>query len=116
MSELWRAHKGASLDKDIKRFTVGEDHILDAELIEPDVLGSIAHAKMLSTIGILTKDEFGKIRRELCKILSAAKKGKFKIKQEDEDVHTAVENHLAKKLGDLGKKIHAGRSLGVIRP
>jgi len=110
MSELWSLGKEAGLDKEMNRFTVGEDHILDTVLIEADVLGSIAHAKMLSTIGILTDEEFAKIRRELCKVLAAAKKGTFKIRQSDEDVHTAVENRLTKKLGDLGKKIHTARS------
>ncbi|MEW6357446.1 MAG: argininosuccinate lyase [Planctomycetota bacterium] len=110
MPELWSAGEEPALDKEMNRFTVGEDHILDAALIEADVLGSIAHAKMLSTIGILTDGEFAKLRRELAKIPPAAKKGKFVIRQQDEDVHTAVENHLTKKLGDLGKKIHTGRS------
>ncbi|NOZ20049.1 MAG: argininosuccinate lyase [Planctomycetes bacterium] len=110
MSELWSLGDEPGLDKEMNRFTVGEDYILDAELIEADVLGSIAHAKMLSTIGILSDDEFAKLRRVLAKIPPAAKQGKFVIRQQDEDVHTAVENHVTKKLGDLGKKIHTGRS------
>lgn len=110
MPELWSLGKDHGLDAEVKRFTVGEDHILDRELIEADVLGNIAHAKMLSTIGILSDKEFARLKRELCRVLSIAAKGRFPIRVEDEDVHTAVENHLTKKLGDLGKKIHTGRS------
>ena len=108
MTKLW--DKGYRLDPAIEEFTVGEDHILDLNLIRADVFGSIAHAKMLSEIGVLTSAEFMKLKKCLLEILSAEKRGKFKINLEDEDVHTAVENFLTKKLGDLGKKIHTGRS------
>ncbi len=108
MTKLW--DKGYRLDPAIEEFTVGEDHILDLNLIRADVFGSIAHAKMLSKIGVLTSAEFMKLKKCLLEILSAEKRGKFKINLEDEDVHTAVENFLTRKLGDLGKKIHTGRS------
>lgn len=108
MATLW--DKGYSINKEVERFTVGRDYELDKELVEADVAGSVAHAKMLAKIGVLKQEEFKKLKAELKEILALFKEGKFTIKQEDEDVHTAVENYLTEKLGDLGKKIHAGRS------
>ncbi len=108
MTKLW--DKGYVLDKEIEQFTVGEDYVLDMNLVKADVFGSIAHAKMLSKIGVLTPKEFVSLKKCLLEILSSSKKGQFKIKPEDEDVHTAVENFLIRKLGNLGKKIHTARS------
>ncbi|OPX23111.1 MAG: argininosuccinate lyase [Candidatus Latescibacteria bacterium 4484_107] len=108
MAKLW--DRGTDLNTEIERFTVGEDTLLDRALIEADVLGSIAHAEMLSGIGVLTKEEFRSLREALLEILQESQSGDFEIKREDEDVHTAVENALTRKLGDLGKKIHAARS------
>lgn len=106
--KLWQ--KNYKINKEVERFVVGEDAILDNELIFPDVLGNIAHAAMLSNINILTKSEFKEIKKSLLKILELEKNGKFVIKDEDEDIHTAVENYLTKMLGKTGKKIHTGRS------
>jgi len=106
--KLW--HKNYDLDKQMEEFTVGDDYILDLALVEADVLGSIAHAKMLSSIGILTSAEFKRLKRALVKLLKAHEKGRFEIRREQEDVHTAVEAFLTAELGDLGKKIHTGRS------
>ena len=108
MTKLW--DMGYRLDREIEEFTVGEDYILDLRLVTADVFGSIAHAKMLSKIGILTTNEFSKLKRCLLEILSAGEKRRFKINVEEEDVHTAIENFLTQKLGDLGKKIHTARS------
>ena len=106
--KLWQ--KKYKINKEIEKFTVGEDVILDNELIFSDVLGNIAHAAMLSDINILTKSEFKEIKKSLLKILELEKKGKFVIRDEDEDIHTAIENYLTKALGKTGKKIHTGRS------
>jgi argininosuccinate lyase len=106
--KLWQ--KNYRINKEVERFVVGEDAILDNELISPDVLGNIAHAAMLSNINILTKNEFKEIKKSLLRILELEKKGEFVVIDEDEDVHTAVENYLTKMLGDTGKKIHTGRS------
>ena len=106
--KLWE--KGYKLNKQIEDFTVGEDYILDQKLVKYDCLASIAHAKMLGKISIFKKDEVKKIVRELNNIIELDKKGKFKILKEQEDCHTAIENHLIKKLGDLGKKIQTARS------
>ena len=108
MPKLW--DKGYRLDRDTERFTVGEDYLLDADLIEADVLGSIAHARMLRSIGILSAAEFARLRGGLTRILKAAEAGRFTIRPADEDVHTAVENHLIRRLGPLGKKLHTARS------
>ena len=105
--KLWNEHK---LNKLVEDFTVGEDYIFDRELVEYDCLASIGHVKMLGKIGILKGEEVEKLVRELNNIIELDKKGKFKIKKEDEDCHTAIENYLTKKLGELGKKIHTGRS------
>jgi len=108
MGKLW--DKGYQLDPDIEAFTVGEDYLLDRKLVEADVLGSIAHAKMLSRIGILTDEEFSGLKAGLAEILELHQAGRFEIKRADEDVHTAVENYLTGRLGELGKKLHTARS------
>jgi len=106
--KLW--DKGYNLNKEIEEYTVGNDYLLDKNLIEYDVYGSIAHAFMLKKIGILSKNEFLKLKKILAEILKLNEKGQFAIKKEDEDVHTAIESYLTKKLGELGKKIHTARS------
>ena len=99
-----------NVNKKIEAFTVGNDYLLDKQLLKYDCYASIAHAKMLKKIKILTEDEFLKLEKELKNIIELDKKGKFEIKLQDEDCHTAIENHLTKKLKDLGKKIHTARS------
>lgn len=105
--KLWNEYK---LNKEIEDFTVGEDYILDQKLVGYDCIGSIAHAKMLGKIGILKKNELKKIIKELNNIIKLNERGKFKLLKEEEDCHTAIENYLTRKLGNLGKKIHTGRS------
>ena len=106
--KLWQ--KGYALNKEIEKFTVGNDFMLDKNLLKYDIYGSIAHATMLCRIGIIAKEELKKLKKELCEILEMNKKNEFGINPEDEDVHTAIENYLTKKLGSLGKKIHTARS------
>ncbi len=112
MAKLW--DKGTatntSLAKLAERFTVANDHELDNELIPFDVIASIAHAKGLQKIGVLTKDELAKMEACLNEIDTLHKNKQFKIEIRQEDGHTAIEEYLTKKLGDLGKKIHTGRS------
>lgn len=108
MAQLWQ--KGYDVNREILEFTVGNDHELDQVMVKHDVLGSIGHASMLTKIGVLTPDELIKIKREMKNIIKLWEAGKFNVKLEDEDCHTAIENHLVKKLGNLGKKIHTARS------
>jgi argininosuccinate lyase len=106
--KLWE--RGLSLDKKIEDFTVGDDHIIDQKIIKYDCLASIAHVKMLGKIGILQKEETNKLISELTRIIKLDEKGEFLITKKQEDCHTAIENHLIKILGNLGKKIHTARS------
>ena len=108
MSKLWQ--KKYSLDPEVEAFTVGEDTVLDQQLVKFDCQASIAHARMLGKIGILQEEETDKLVRELKKIIDLVSRGRFTISPEQEDCHTAIENHLTEQLGDLGKKIHTGRS------
>lgn len=104
MAKLWQ--KNYTLDKEIEGYTVGEDYILDQVLLPYDAKASIAHAKMLRKCGYLSAGEAMGSVKELELV---AKKG-LAIKKEDEDCHTAIENHLTKKLGKAGAKIHTARS------
>jgi argininosuccinate lyase len=108
VSKLW--DKDYSLDKLIEEYTVGDDPVLDLELVNADCVASIAHAIMLGSIGILTGTELEGLRRELVDILRLNTNRKFEIRVDEEDCHTAIENRLVAKLGEAGKKIHTGRS------
>jgi argininosuccinate lyase len=108
MKKLWQ--KNNNLNKTVEEYCSGENVVLDNSLLVYDVKGSIAHAEMLWKIGTISKEEYQKLRKCLTEILGLSKKGGFVIELGDEDVHTKVENYLISKLGDLGKKIHTGRS------
>ena len=108
MSRLW--DKGLPLDQRVLNYTAGEDHLLDARLITYDVRASIAHAEMLSIIGLLTEDDCQKITNGLKQLLVDYNKGKWKINLEDEDIHTALEVNLTQLIGEVGGRIHLGRS------
>jgi argininosuccinate lyase len=106
--KLWK--KDYEVNKEVERFTVGNDFLLDKRLVKYDCIASIAHAKMLKKIGILNASELEKLIKGLNEIIILSKKGNFPIKQEDEDCHTAIENYLTKRFGNIGKKIHSCRS------
>ena len=106
--KLWQ--KNYNVDKEIEKFTVGNDFLLDKALVKYDCMASIAHAKMLKKIGILNNSELNKIINGLNEIIKLDQQDKFEIKQEDEDCHTAIENYLTKKFGSAGKKVHTARS------
>lgn len=106
--KLWE--KSVQVNKDVESYTVGHDRELDIYLAPYDVLGSMAHITMLESIGLLTKDELSVLLKELKEIYSIAVAGKFEIEDGIEDVHSQVELMLTRKLGDIGKKIHSGRS------
>lgn len=106
--KLWS--KGFEPDKMIEEFTVGNDRELDLQLARYDVEGSKAHIKMLCSIGLLTSDELEKLTAGLDDIAAMIDRGDFTIEDGVEDVHSQVEFLLTQKLGDIGKKIHSGRS------
>jgi len=106
--KLW--DKGTSVNSLIENFTVGKDREMDLYLAKFDVLGSIAHAKMLQSINLLTMSELVELQAELVKIYQIIESGAFRIDDGVEDVHSQIELMLTQKLGDVGKKIHSGRS------
>ncbi len=106
--KLW--DKGYSEDERIDRFTVGRDRELDLHLAPFDVLGTMAHITMLETIGLLEQGELDALLKELKAIYKTAEEGKFVIEDDIEDVHSQVELMLTRRLGDIGKKVHSGRS------
>ncbi len=107
--KLWQK-KDTNLNKEIEKFEVGSDYLLDLNLAPFDVYGNAAHAKMLQSIGILTEEELDVLLKGLNEIMSQIKQDSFEIKIEDEDIHTKVENQLILICGDVGKKIHTARS------
>ena len=106
--KLWE--KSVKIDKDIERYTIGRDREMDLYLAPFDVLGSMAHITMLESIGLLEKDELDVLLAEMKKIYADAVAGNFEIEEGIEDVHSEVELILTRRLGDIGKKIHSGRS------
>ncbi len=106
--KLWK--KDYSLDTRIEKFTVGNDHILDLDLLEFDCKASAAHARMLNSIGVLTEDDLSSLMAGIDEILELHGRGEFTLREQDEDCHTVIENFLTEKCGDAGKKIHTGRS------
>lgn len=106
--KLWE--KNIQADKEVETFTVGKDREMDLYLAPYDVLGSMAHIRMLESIGLLTKDELALLLAELSRIYARAEQGDFVIEEGVEDVHSQVELLLTRELGDVGKKIHSGRS------
>lgn len=106
--KLWS--KGFEPDKAIEKFTVGQDRELDLRLARYDVQGSMAHIRMLESIGLLTKEELDILLPALKQIADEIEQGEFKIEEGVEDVHSQVEFILTSRLGDVGKKIHSGRS------
>ncbi|KKB52297.1 argininosuccinate lyase [Parabacteroides sp. HGS0025] len=106
--KLWE--KNVQVDKEVETFTVGKDREMDLYLAKYDVLGSMAHITMLESIGLLTKEELTALLAELKNIYAVADSGEFVIEEGVEDVHSQVELMLTRRLGDVGKKIHSGRS------
>ena len=106
--KLWE--KDFEINSEIERFTVGHDREMDLYLAPYDVLGSMAHITMLESIGLIGKDELPVLLKELRSIYEKAQRGEFVIEDGVEDVHSQVEHMLTRSLGDMGKKIHSGRS------
>src|SRR3989344_6768233 len=110
MKKLWDKKGGVSTNQTVENYTVGVDYLLDLELLPYDIEGSMAHAKMLHKIKILTAKELEVLLTGLNKILGLWKAGKFTIDKSQEDSATAIEAYLTENYGDVGKKVHTGRS------
>jgi len=106
--KLW--DKGISVNKKIEEFTVGRDRELDVLLAPFDIMGTIAHITMLESVGLLSKSDLDQLIPELKALYIKSEKGEFEIEEGIEDVHSQVELLLTRKLGDIGKKVHSGRS------
>jgi argininosuccinate lyase len=106
--KLWK--KNSESLSEVERFTVGSDRELDLQLAAFDVMGSLAHIQMLESIGLLDKNELQQLTKELKAIFEQIENDDFRIEDGVEDVHSQVELELTRKLGDIGKKIHSGRS------
>lgn len=113
MAKLWEKSSNEShsdIAKKVEAFTVGNDYLLDQVLVPYDLAASVVHAEALKDSGVLSDDEFRELAGALEEIHESWRHGDFEISIEDEDMHTAIERTLTDKLGELGKKIHAGRS------
>lgn len=108
MTKLWS--KGYQLNEIVESFMTGDDPILDMRIAKYDCLASIAHAQMLSTINIITPEEYKLLENSLQEIIKLISENKFTINFSEEDIHTAIEGYLVEHLGDVGKKIHTARS------
>jgi argininosuccinate lyase len=108
MATLW--NKGTSATEAVERFTVGNDRVLDRRLARYDVQGSLAHIRMLAQIGLLTEDECAVLTAALERIAARIEAGDFELEPDVEDIHSQVELLLTRELGELGGKIHSGRS------
>ncbi len=106
--KLW--DKGFNVDEKIDTFTVGLDRELDLFLAPYDIMGTMAHITMLESVGLLSSEDLSKLLPELKALYKEARNGKFVIEDDIEDVHSQVELMLTRKLGDIGKKVHTGRS------
>ena len=108
MGTLWS--KGTSATQIVEDFTVGNDRVLDLRLAKHDVMGSKAHIKMLESIGLLEKEELETLTAGLDAILGEIARGEFVLGDDVEDIHSQVEFLLTQRFGEIGKKIHSGRS------
>jgi argininosuccinate lyase len=108
MSKIWQ--KSVTVNELVENFTVGRDREFDEQMAAFDVLGSLAHTRMLQSIGLMSEDDLKLVQQELKAIYSDIHTGKFSIGEGVEDVHSQVELLLTQRIGDAGKKIHSGRS------
>jgi argininosuccinate lyase len=108
MAKIWQ--KSVAVNELVENFTVGRDRELDAQMAAFDVLGSLAHTRMLHSVGLFRQEDLDAIQRELKIIYKDIEAGKFTIEADVEDVHSQVEMLLTRRIGDAGKKIHSGRS------
>ncbi len=108
MSKIWQ--KSVTVNDLVENFTVGRDREFDEQMAAFDVLGSLAHTRMLQSIGLMSQSDLQLVQKELKAIYHDVHAGNFNIDQGVEDVHSQVELLLTQRIGDAGKKIHSGRS------
>jgi len=108
MAKIWQ--KSVDVNEVVENFTVGRDRELDAQMAAFDILGSLAHTRMLHSVGLLSKEDLNAVQHELKVIYKDIEAGKFIIEADAEDVHSQVEMLLTRRIGDAGKKVHSGRS------
>jgi argininosuccinate lyase len=108
MAKIWQ--KSVTVNELVENFTVGRDRELDAQMAAFDVLGSLAHTRMLNSVGLLDEEDLNLVQKELKTIYKEIQAGSFTIEPDVEDVHSQVEMLLTRRIGDAGKKIHSGRS------
>ena len=108
-TQIWQTGDG-KLNPLVEAYTVGDDYILDARLAKYDIKASLAHAKMLHSMGVLSDSDISSIEEGLAKLSKQIDNNEFSIEQSQEDCHTAIEEYLTENYGDVGKKIHTGRS------
>ncbi|NNM53574.1 MAG: argininosuccinate lyase [Spirochaetales bacterium] len=108
MAKLWQ--KNYTLNELIEAFTVGQDYLIDRDLLPADAVASVAQARQLAAIGLLTVQEQTTLSSALFQIIGEWRTGTLTVNREDEDCHTAIENRLVQLCGEVGKKIHTGRS------
>jgi argininosuccinate lyase len=106
--KIWQ--KNIDVDSFVDSFTVGNDREMDMHLAGADVLGSLAHTRMLNSIGLMTDEDLDQVQKELKNIYQEILEGRFQIEDHVEDVHSQVEMMLTQRIGAAGKKIHSGRS------
>jgi argininosuccinate lyase len=106
--KIWQ--KNIDVDSFVESFTVGKDREMDMHLASADVLGSLAHTRMLNSIGLMANEDLEAVQQELKNIYKEIQAGLFQIEDSVEDVHSQVEMMLTQRIGDAGKKIHSGRS------
>ncbi|SFC34348.1 argininosuccinate lyase [Parapedobacter composti] len=106
--KIWQ--KNTDVNAFVEAFTVGNDRILDLQLAVADILGSLAHTRMLNSVGLLSNDDLASVQRGLKELYTEAVQGQFHIGEGVEDVHSQVELLLTERIGEAGKKIHSGRS------
>ena len=109
-NKLWQASTASTLHPAIEHYTVGDDQLLDQKLLGYDITATRAHAHMLSTIGVLSDDEYQQLAHALDRLHTDWQQGDFVVDDRFEDGHTAIELYLTERLGDIGKKVHTGRS------
>ncbi len=110
MAKLWQKGEVDMISQKVEKYTVGDDSFLDNRLAQVDILGSLAHTKMLSSVGLLSVEDYSLIEKELKQLYKVAQRGELIVEEHIEDIHSEVEELLTNMIGDAGKKIHSGRS------